>query len=461
MTLETTKRLIRIAALFVLLSIARYSHCVVTQYKDTSSDVVRSSSSSNSIRILSLGGSITYGSKLESRQKSYPYGIFKGALVANVAMRATGPEYSSKCIQSMVDEELRGLMGQLHVDSFEFDVITIEYSLNGLTDIDLLLARLQMRYPSALFVYVHFVSPRMAVRNDKTGLRPKDIMEEPGLTFQERDQLMMEALSDSGTNWVWDDESMRQSTQAKNRAIQEIQKVGGIIWDFPLDDDPRNMFHLFANDHHHLNENGHDVVAKGLRDVILQQGLVAAEGPPGGSSPPAKKRDSKKYLKGMPPPTFDQSTSLWGKGDLCFSWYQDGNSPLDHSGGVLRRFVKPDKFAHEISRRNGTATISFDNKFSWPMPLSVSHMVWRENMYPQTQVHVRSNQEEGMVGTASSNTFSISPLHPIESMRAWHVSTTTRIGYANPGRNEIVFECLEETVKPFRITAIILCGACE
>ena len=453
-----TKRLILIVALFVLLSIARYSHIATNQYnKDSRNRTVGIGSKSRSIRILSLGGSITYGSKLESRKKSYPYGIFKEALVANVAMRATGPEYSSKCIQSMVDEELKGLLGPLNVDNFQFDVITIEYSLNGLTDINLLLARLKMRYPAAVFVYVHFVSPRMTVRNRETGSRPKDIMEEPDLTFQERDQLMRDALSDPDTPWVWDNESIQQSTQAKNRAIQEIQKVGGILWDFPLNDDPREMFHLFANDHHHLNQNGHDFVAKRLQDLILQQGLLIPRNARPGSAW-APKMTGSKPMENMPSPSFEEVTSSWGKGDLCFSWYQDGNSPLDHSGGVLRRFVKPDKFAHEISRRNGTSSISFNNKFSWPMPLSISHMVWRENMYPQTQVRVRSEQEQEWTGFKA---VIISPLHPIESMRAWHVSSTTLIGYANPGRNEIEFECLEETVKPFRVTSIILCGACE
>ena len=108
MVVDKTKRLILISSIFVFLFIERYIYKFPNQYNNGSYRATDSKvSKSRSIRILSLGGSITYGSKLESRQKSYPYGIFKEAIVANIAMRATGPEYSSKCIQSMVDEELR------------------------------------------------------------------------------------------------------------------------------------------------------------------------------------------------------------------------------------------------------------------------------------------------------------------------------------------------------------------
>ena len=46
-------------------------------------------------------------------------------------------------------------------------------------------------------------------------------------------------------------------------------------------------------------------------------------------------------------------------------------------------------------------------------------------------------------------------------MRSWHVTLASPVGFALPGHNTVVFECLEKTKKPLRVTGLVLCGVCE
>jgi hypothetical protein len=59
------------------------------------------------INILTLGGSVTWGATLEDRFKAYPWMVgnaLGGAHVDNMAMRATGADFPSLCIESLVEE---------------------------------------------------------------------------------------------------------------------------------------------------------------------------------------------------------------------------------------------------------------------------------------------------------------------------------------------------------------------
>jgi hypothetical protein len=66
------------------------------------------------LNILALGGSVTWGAHLQHRNESYPYviqNLYEEVLgndvevtVDNMAIRATGADYPSLCLQSMVEE---------------------------------------------------------------------------------------------------------------------------------------------------------------------------------------------------------------------------------------------------------------------------------------------------------------------------------------------------------------------
>lgn len=106
-----------------------------------------SSVANRPLRILSLGGSNTFGVGLEPEHRSsqaYPHvvGSFRpGSTVVNVATPSSdaghylsGPMYPSMCIQSMVEKAERQIVGAARADEVngDFDVILVEFSNNGL-----------------------------------------------------------------------------------------------------------------------------------------------------------------------------------------------------------------------------------------------------------------------------------------------------------------------------------------
>jgi len=389
------------------------------------------------LRILSMGGSVTWGSRLESRTDAYPYRIKLGSFVTNLALRASGSDYPSLCINSMVESDLQR-QGVQDIGGFMFDLITIEFSLNGMSGIDLLLERLRKRYPRAIFIYVHLLSPRMSLRDKKTGKMPRDILKDTSLKFTQMDELATEALSDPNADWIWDASEIIESKKMESAALGKMKKIDGTVWSFPINNEIKEVFPLFTADQHHLNYQGHAVVAAGIRNILDKKTI-------------SNKVGALERGHGV--------VGSWGKGDFCFIWFETGLSPLHHTGGKMRLFVKPNKFAHHMSIGNGTSTISIDNKMSWPMPLSVMYMVWHPQYYPKTKVTITSHTQSGDVVTHEP--FILNPIHDIQEMRSWHVTVTSTVGVANPGHNTIAFDCLEKTTKPLRVTGIVMCGACD
>ena len=99
------------------------------------------------LRILSIGGSNTFGIGLDPHRRSsqaYPHVVGSsrpGSTVINIATPSSdaghylsGPMYPSMCIQSMVEKAERQVAGATPVDeaSGDYDVILVEFSNNGL-----------------------------------------------------------------------------------------------------------------------------------------------------------------------------------------------------------------------------------------------------------------------------------------------------------------------------------------
>ncbi len=97
--------------------------------------------------VLSFGSSQTWGAGLKDpRSQAYPFLLGEpGGHVVNVALRATGADYPSVCLQSMIP----------HSDWMNFDVITLEFHPCGDNSFEFLLKRLRDRYPDVIIIFVH------------------------------------------------------------------------------------------------------------------------------------------------------------------------------------------------------------------------------------------------------------------------------------------------------------------
>ncbi len=389
------------------------------------------------IRILSLGGSVTHGVKLASKSLAYPFIISPSkskSVVKNLACRATGSEYASRCLQSMINSN--------DVDE-KFDVILLEYSLNGIEQIDLLLRRLRDRYPSAIIIYIHLWSLRTLSEDKQTGEVLQDIVmnRRENLSPQELDQKFVQTMADEGRQWKWNEFELGRSKRRREEATNLMQRVNGFIWTLPLNDDPNSMKHWFASDTHHLNENGHAIVAEGIRNLLLQHSIMTNSG----------------WLNPHRSRLSTSSQGSWGRGDQCYIWFETGISPLDHKGGKMKLFVRPDKHAHEISLEDGKSSISFENKSQWSLSLHLLHMIWLEDKYPKAKVEMHHLESPN---SDVSSTI-LSPMHERQGMRVWHITQLSEVGLAKPGWNSVMFEVLEKKAKPLRIVGLTMCGACE
>jgi hypothetical protein len=153
----------------------------------------------------------------------------------------------------------------------EFDVILLEYSLNGLDGMPLLLKRLRQRYPKALILYVHLWSLRMSVDNAITGVKPREELNR-GLPFKEADQNINNLLSDPSAKWTWAPK-MKQDSEAIARDAQvQLEAVGGYFYQVPMPESPQIAFddHWFGPDFHHLSSQGHAMVADHLVKLLQE-----------------------------------------------------------------------------------------------------------------------------------------------------------------------------------------------
>lgn len=235
------------------------------------------------LAVLTFGGSTTWGVLLESRDIAYP-----GLLLSqepligrsdNLAIRASSAVWPSQCLQTMVYE-----VGAAEV---EYDVVILEFSVNGLNGLNLLLQRIRRRYPNALIIYVDLYSNRR-----------------PGWS-----------------NCI--SEKCRVTPMKQAALLELVASVGGHLISFPRPADPINfqdIQHYFAADTHHLGEEGHQWVATRVLDLIRVHGrsIVGEKG-------------------------------KWFEGDLCSNWFESGtiSSFIYLKGGNMTIFA-PGKYAYEI-----------------------------------------------------------------------------------------------------------------
>ena len=256
-----------------------------------------------SLRVLSLGGSVTWGSHLDDRSYAFPSLLSRllpgKSTTTNAAMRESDSDYASICLRSMVtdaflNEQDYSFDHQDEADT-EYDIITIEYSLNGLQALPRLLKRLRARYPGALIIYVNLYSWRRSVIETTSKERAYKMLKRDGLQ-NITDRIYSESNGLFHLNW--DD----HLSLVKQNIERVIKRVGGIVYNWPLPNNPLDDLSWFAEDLHHLNNAGHRRLAQNIAKYIINNYNV--------STVPTK------------------SSGEWGtkNQDQCSSWYNSGVS---------------------------------------------------------------------------------------------------------------------------------------
>ena len=276
------------------------------------------------INVLALGGSVTWGAGLSSRDLAYPSLIGKGGPynVRNLAVRASDAYYPSLCIESLVNG-----------DTTEYDVIILEYSLNGFSGFPILVKRLQYRYPNAALIYMHLYSLITVCNryNDKP--------------------------------WSWKKENYFTPRPAVERLMDSI---GAYTYTFPKPDRAEDAAQYFAKDGHHISAKGHQLIANELLHLLRQTSFEEKSG---------RKID---HIN-------------WGEGDQCENWFQTGKIHgkvvIDFKNGDMRSMLD------DTGAENGKCSIEFFkpgqiniyNRFTYGVPLYIFYMSASE-VYPITEI---------------------------------------------------------------------------
>ena len=380
------------------------------------------------LNILTLGGSVTWGAGIDNREDAYPFRLQNdyGHNVLNLAIRGTGSGYPAQCITSMM---LRESKNDDPDEDVPFDVIIFEFSINGLDGFPLLVERLQVRYPEALFVYVDFFSLTKG-------------------NFAEQSTDARKLIKGSGGSVYFFGNT--------GDATEEFNFREEIDLENPTDD----VRQLFADDGHHASSLGHNLIATKLVDIIDQQDL----------------------------PT-DPRFGSWLGGDKCTSWYDNGISSLRIiSGGEMKEWdEKNHKWAIEIQGEEGVM-LQIDHDDKNAAPVNLQYMTKAEDKYDNTSskyppvivniaqawlLGAYKAKERAIKSEVELVRNDIEKVEKIEEgwrylsglrnrigMRQYHTPEISNVGILKPGINFIYVYPLETKDYPFRLTATIMCEAC-
>mmetsp|Transcript_17021 Transcript_17021/g.28262 ORF Transcript_17021/g.28262 Transcript_17021/m.28262 type:complete len:494 (+) Transcript_17021:70-1551(+) len=400
------------------------------------------------LNVLSLGGSVTWGSGLkERRDLAYPSLLGKETnLIArsdNLAIRASSAVWPSQCLQTMIREEVSLLPSssnnsdQQQVE-VEYDVILLEFSLNGLMGLQLLLHRIRRRYPDAMIIYIDLYSNRKPGYSNCIGgncrMTPTRLQGLAQLLLKMDAQLLQLPRPQNAVHWDEDG------------AIK--------AW--------------FANDNHHLSAVGHEWITHHVLNLISRQSFVGHSG--GGTSSSS----------------INNNANNWLEGDLCFSWFKSGHLPLSSDttaaaaafsstktkttlkmdGGTLHEFAKQ-KYAYEIPSQ-ASLDIDASSLLKGVAPLVLVYMT-KQNLYPRVSIslnddttilemdstspakwaddHVTATQSLGIVDPSSK-------IHvEIETLRGLQQPAAAAAGDGDTNKNDEQW--------PFRLVGLVLCAACR
>jgi len=364
-----------------------------------------------SLNILTLGGSVTWGAVIDDREQAYPSLIKKdGHNVVNLAIRGHGSDYPAQCIYSMVNDE------EWFDSNIIFDVIILEFSINGLNLISLLTQRLQDRYPDALFIYVDLYT-LIRRRNPK-----------------------LQAL------------------------ISKVEEdVGAHIYSFPTTtsedaEEKAKLEWLYAEDKHHINHEGHKLVRDNVERILSEVDIP--EEPTLGS-----------WHGG------DTCHDIFGTGQIPFKFTGDAriNKFNDQKtqfavevgmDGAVIEYHYDGKLDTEITLGYMTKCID-ELPSSTIYPPVVTKVVQTEEMIEEARrdfnngdVHILLAENDGINPIKNGWSF-LDSISKRKKRRVYHQSETSVVGVVKPGVNYIYIQPLEKKKNPFRVTATVICEACK
>lgn len=373
----------------------------------------------NPVNILALGGSVTYGDE-DNWNTAYSKALGDrfyelGCHVDNLAIRASGAQIPSMCIQSMVSGDVLLRENQTNIEEKEYDVILLEFSLNGFEGLELLVHRLKKRYPNAIIVYLQLMTKK-------------------------------------GVNEFANDGNRVDFLRMAPKTIKFLLDRDVVFYNFP-------RYQLqsinFEEDEKHLNKRGHGIVADGLYELIGEKVI-------------AKKKAEEKGEG-------NTNTVSWedaGGGDSCYFWFQGGNIPeetqkllrVDDNEKQMTEFSKT-KFAYETSYGEETRLEFFcdpelddkgDVKLPMP-PLYLVHMTTgTPSLYPDASIahfhHQRLGANREIEKWEYISTKSVGAQPTIN-----HLTEASKVGTVSPGWNRIFVKPIERKKKlPFRTVGIVI-----
>jgi hypothetical protein len=376
------------------------------------------------LNILSIGSEHTSGATLSNQYDAYPYLIghpFHNH-VDSLSFRPSSADFPSMCLESI------SVRGDYRAG---YDLILLDFNLNGSDGLPLLVKRLRDRYPDAVLVYVGLWSLMTSMEEVGTG------------------KSILQVGHDTTRDWKWKDEDFYVTgdliskhnmdctheicTLDKLKSVMET--YGGYVYEFPRPSSPEVCIREgWFNEHdwHHLSETGHRVLAN---DLI-------------------------RFLSDKYDALFNnlKVVNEWDMGDQCYNWMATGNNPLEYSGAEMKDMLAD--AGTDVSRWALTfdakgeedGEIIVDSKFDVPVPAGIAYF----SRPDPANIHIMN---------ISINGESPAPIDPSSNKSGVHMTGVTMLTYAHignvqPGKNVIKITTKEKKQAPFQVSGLYLCGAC-
>mmetsp|Transcript_1843 Transcript_1843/g.2579 ORF Transcript_1843/g.2579 Transcript_1843/m.2579 type:complete len:450 (-) Transcript_1843:142-1491(-) len=363
---------------------------------------------SPSWRILTLGSSVTWGAGMVSRYNAYPYLLSPN--VTNLALRAQGPSYPAICAQSMIGNDAI------------YDLIILEFYQRAHDGLLHLTKRLRQRFPKATIVIIRRWQPLMVI-NKKTQTHFRDWAKKEGFTSLHAPELRETLFATTQA----DDWLLARCEAQRGIQDQAVQDYGAILYDMPFNEqDPREIIaeqsNLFSSDFHHYSAEGHAYIANGILQTLREKGVAVQRNDELGS---------------------------WGDGDVCDTWFESGETSVEHSENIEMKLFTRVKHSLELPTAD-LGYISITNPFDAPRELFLSYMgTDPPSKYPKTRAHLLKG---GNINRQSI--YREVDLDPTTTdyTEHVHVGLSTSLGMVPPGKTTVLFRTLEENKEyPFRL----------
>lgn len=359
------------------------------------------------LRFLAFGTSRTYGVGIRSPYKSFPYLLSRNN-TKNVAMKASGPQYSALCTQTMVGNDDDGL----------YDVILFEYNLLADDYLEILARRLRARFPHAIMIFMRIWLPFQYTHLPSNKAVLPMVHERFGASNKGR-HTTTQILSNLVEGTQPDDWNFHERADKMALLERIASSVGGHVYDMPR---PQNAIEALAGyakyytpDMNHFSQAGHR---------FFQQEMV-------------------KLLHELnAQPTTQLGT--WIDVDACTLWYDTGIVPNDVPyKAPMVNFLST---RHALEFATEYNYLGFKNPF-WDRPVSV----WIDYVAGSPM----GQYPKSIIRMAGSPSVEIDPL--LRGSATLHVMKHARIGMLQPGEHAKVFvDALDkDALTNFRIVGMI------